>query len=99
MSIYASAKRYGVHRMTLSNMVLGHVAVNVLIGDPTALMKCEEDALMNYIDYMHNMHCPIDRSQVISLAWAVDLNRDSGKRVFGPQLFIGGEDFEIGTRN
>ena len=85
MSMYASAKRYGVPRMTLSDRMLGKVAVNARIGHPTALTKCEEDALMNYIDYMHNRRFPIDRSQVISLAWAIDLKRDPGKRVFGAQ--------------
>ena len=78
MSLYASAKRYGVPRMTLSDRVLGKVAVNPQIGHPTALTKCEEDSLMNYIAYMHDRRFPIDRSQVVRLAWAIDLKR-SGK--------------------
>ena len=85
MSIYAAAKQHGIPRMTLSDRVLGKVAINAQIGHPTALSMCEEDSLLHYITYMHKRRFPIDRSQVIALAWAIDLKREPEKRVFGGQ--------------
>ena len=85
MSIYAAAKQHGIPRMTLSDRVLGKVAINAQIGHPTALSMCEEDSLLHYITYMHERRFPIDRSQVIALAWAIDLKREPEKRVFGGQ--------------
>ena len=80
MSIYAAAKQHGIPRMTLSDRVLGKVAINAEIGHPTALSMCEEDSLLHYITYMHERRFPIDRSQVIALAWAIDLKREPEKR-------------------
>ena len=85
MLIYAAAKQHGIPRMTLSDRVLGKVAINAPIGHPTALSMCEEDSLLHYITYMHERRFPIDRSQVIALAWAIDLKREPEKRVFGGQ--------------
>ena len=79
MSIYAAAKQHGIPRMTLSDRVLGKVAINAQIGHPTALSMCEEDSLLHYIRYMHERRFPIDRSQVIALAWAIDLKLEPEK--------------------
>ena len=83
MSIYAAAKQHGIPRMTLSDRVLGKVAINAQIGHPTALSMC--DWLLHYITYMHERRFPIDRSQLIALAWAIDLKREPEKRVFDGQ--------------
>ena len=85
MSIYAAAKQHAIPRMTLSDRVLGKVAINAQIGHPTALSMFEEDSLLHYISYMRERRFSIDRSQVtvIDLAWAIDLKREPEKRVFG----------------
>ena len=38
---------------------------------------------------MHQIRFPVDRSQILSIAWSIDLKRDKGKRIFkesGPSL-------------
>ena len=80
----AAAKQHALPIMTLSDRVLGKVAINAQIGHPTALSMCEEDWLLHYIRYMHERRFPIDRSQVIALAWAIDLTRVFGGQ--GPSL-------------
>ena len=48
------------------------------------LSKEEEDSLVNYIKYMHARKFPVDRSQVIMLAGAIDQKREV-KRSFGDE--------------
>ena len=81
MTIYGASKQYGVPRMTLSDRVSGKSTKNV--GRPTSLKLSEEDSLLHYIRYMYQRRFTIDRSQVIGLAWAIDLKRDTQSRVFG----------------
>ena len=88
-SIYAAAKEYNVPRTTLSQRVRGKVDLEASAGRPKALSTDEENSLVNYIKYMHTIRFPVDRSQVIGIAWAIDLKRDVNDRVFketGPSL-------------
>ena len=82
ISVYAAAKRYNVPRMTLSDRMLGKVSLKSTTGHPLSLTREEEASIVSYVEYMHERRFPITRSQVISLAWAVDLKRESG-RAFG----------------
>ena len=88
-SIYAAAKQFQVPRTTLSQRVHGKVERNALTGRPTALTVQEEQSLVNYVKYMHQIRFPVDRSQIISITWSIDLKRDKEKRIFkesGPSL-------------
>ena len=83
MSIYAAAKRFKVPRMTLSDRVHGKVGTDPQVGHPKSLTDEEEIAITSYISYMYERRFPVDRNQVIRLAWAIDLKREKAKRVFG----------------
>ena len=66
----------------LSDRMLGKVSLKATTGHPLSLTSEEEASIVSYVEYMHERRFPITRSQVISLAWAVDLKRESG-RAFG----------------
>ena len=67
-SIYAAAKQFHVPRTTLTQRVHGKGERNALTGRPTALTVQEEQSLVNYVKYMHQIRFPVDRSQIISIA-------------------------------
>ena len=75
-SLSAAAKKVNVPRMTLSDRLRERVTIDAKIGRPSALTYEEERSLVGYIQYMHERRFPIDRSQVMQLAWAVDLKRN-----------------------
>ena len=83
ISLYGAAKQYNVPRMTLSDRIHGKVSTDPVVGHPTVLSKEEEDSLVNYIKYMHERKFPVDRTQVMMLAWAIDLKIEEVKRSFG----------------
>ena len=43
----------------------------------------EEDSLVNYIKYMHARKFPVDRTQVMMLAWAIGIKGEEEKSSFG----------------
>ena len=47
------------------------------------MLSKEEDSLVNYIKYMHARKFPVDRSQVMMLAWAIDIKGEEEKSSFG----------------
>ena len=81
MSIYSAAKEYNVPPTSLSQHVRGNVAVDVPAGHQASSAD-EENSLVNYlyIKHMHTVQLPVDRSQVISIAWAIDLKRKNIER-------------------
>ena len=82
-SIAAASRKFKIPRMTLSDRILGKVAIDSMVGHPRALSVSEESAIVNYINYMYERRFPVDRNQVIQLAWAIDLKKDREDRVFG----------------
>ena len=83
ISLYGAAKQYNVPMMTLSDRIHWKVSTDPVVGHPTVLSKEEEDSLVNYIKYMHERKFAVDRTQVMMLAWAIDLKREEVKRRFG----------------
>ena len=81
LTISAASKEYNIPRMTLSDRFHKKVAVDARVGRPGALSKADEDSLVHYIKYMYERRFPVERSQVLSLAWAIDLKME--QRSFG----------------
>ena len=89
LTVYEASKRFGVPRTTLFRRVKARVDPLCSAGRPTSLSKEEEMALVHYIKYMHKIRFPVDRTQIINIAWAIDLRRNDETRVFkqsGPSL-------------
>ena len=82
LSINQAARDYSVSRMTLSNRVNDRISLNAKLGHDTALNPLEEQSLARYIAYMYRQRFPITRMQVMGLAWAIDLKKEEGKRLF-----------------
>ena len=89
LTVYEASKRFGVPRTTFFRRVKARVDPLCSAGRPTSLSREEEMALVHYIKYMHKIRFPVDRSQVINIAWAIELRRNHETRVFkesGPSL-------------
>ena len=89
LTVYEASKRFGVPRTTLFRRVQARVDPLCSAGRPTSRSKEEEMALVHYIKYMHKIRFPVDRTQVINIAWAIDIRRNDETRVFkqsGPSL-------------
>ena len=85
MSIRKASIEFDVPRMTLSDRVNGRIHLHAKLGQQTALTAGEEDALANYVTYMHSKRFPVTRSQVMGLAWAMDLKKNPSERSFGEE--------------
>ena len=83
MTISDASKQYGIPRTTLSDRINHKVSHDAKIGRPAALTKEEEASLSGYVSYMYDRRFPIDREQVIRLAWAIDLKKEEADRAFG----------------
>ena len=77
LTISGAARQFGIPRMTLSDRVRGKIDVHAKLGNQPALTATEEGTIEKYILYMHQQRFPVTRHQVMGLAWAVDMKKES----------------------
>ena len=83
MSTNAAEKKFNVPRMTLTDRLSGRIAIDAELGRPTALSSAEEACIEKYTTYMAHQLFPLTRSQVMGLAWALDIRKEVKERKFG----------------